>query len=333
LNPNVPRAWSDATMRGLAKRPEERFESAADFARALRSALSERKPTSGRATTPFEASIASGDGREDFRARCKQLTKGGMFLDFDGPPPPLRQRLKVTLEVRGSRFVCLCEVVQHVTAEQASRWGSETGFGVQFVDVSLAFQEQLARVLSGSPADSPTEDPALRERIEHYRWRLSGDLYRMAAVAPDADFPEIRRCARESRTELVHLLEQPLVSEHSQLLEKALDRLKQATMVLSNPERRAEHDAQAGNVAGIRRCLSAGLTASALERLCARHRAEHPTDAARAKLHLATGRSYEAAQQWVDATAAFRKALELDPLSLELIQAHARAHRMQRAVG
>ncbi|WP_224243438.1 serine/threonine protein kinase [Hyalangium gracile] len=186
LRPEVPVALSDAVMRAMAKRPEERYRDAAEMREALEQALppQDSRPRGALATpvpTPTPASpseavrmslpttpaslpppvspvpsagelaarICLQPGSPPIRLACTDLARGGVFLCTDGTLPPLRSRVSLTLELHGRSVPCMAEVVHHVPAALASTWKMRPGFAVQFLELSEEARAVLASLGQG----------------------------------------------------------------------------------------------------------------------------------------------------------------------------------------
>ncbi|ADO70775.1 serine/threonine protein kinase [Stigmatella aurantiaca] len=187
VNPGVPEVLSQLIMRTLAKRPEDRFQTANELRAALEQALPSEAAAPRSSTTPVPQAIpepppavalqptmltpwnipalpATVDvmarvvlqpGAEPSRVRCTDLSRNGVFLCTSDPLPALRSRLSLTLELREQPLTCTGEVVHHVPPAQASAWGTRAGFAVQFLNLPTEARELLARSLQGHTAPSP----------------------------------------------------------------------------------------------------------------------------------------------------------------------------------
>lgn len=126
--------------------------------------------------------------------------------------------------------------------------------------------------------------------------------------------------AREARLALEPLLKSPLSTAQRAQAERALERVTEAFRVLGHPERRAEYDASLRNLEGLQRCLSAGLTVSALEECRRRFVEKHRVPEGHAILHLATGNAFAAQGKLEEALRSYESALRVDPLHLESLK-------------
>jgi serine/threonine-protein kinase len=130
----------------------------------------------------------------------------------------------------------------------------------------------------------------------------------------------VRAHAREARTRLESLLSLPLSDAQRTLVQRALARVAECLQVLGNPERRVEYDAELRNVKGVMRCLSAGLTVTALEACRRRYFERHPETEGHSLLHIASGEAYLSAGRMSEALACYEAALRVDPLHLEALK-------------
>jgi serine/threonine protein kinase len=196
VNQNVPLAFSMAVMKALAKSPMGRYQTAADFARALDasvgstpSSISSRPsllstlpraiesvssstpiavvaptpaPKHPRHLTVLEAQVRSqGVGVMSVsNYKVQDLSKGGCFIVSDGALPPVFG--KVTLNIPGLQPL-EGEVVRHVTKEQAVAWHMSSGFGVQFNSLTSSQKMGIESLVAGKPItpDSPANQPSV----------------------------------------------------------------------------------------------------------------------------------------------------------------------------
>ncbi len=358
LNPRVSQAWSQAIVRCIAKKPEDRFRDANELREALERAVTapavapmERtpvppppaiapvvapstpalmptpKPVDSRHVAPFHGKVSSLSGQELSRLPCADLSRGGVFLCTEGALPALFSRVKVALLLPQRELSLLAEVVRHVTSEQAKAWGMSPGFGVQFVEVPAATKDDLARVVAGLPLAAPaaqgrgeTDDPSAEPLLSHYRKRINGDHYVVLALGTETEFSDIRARGREAIRDLEALKAKKLSVSQSAQLSAATSRVQQALEVLGNPVSRVEFDANRGNYQGVARCISAGITVTDLEGIRRRFLQAHPSNESRALIHFTTGGAYESKGPTSSALEEYEKALLLDPLNLRYQQ-------------
>ncbi|HEY0092710.1 MAG TPA: protein kinase [Archangium sp.] len=341
VRPGVPPALSAVLMRALAKRPEERFASAAELRAALESALKAAQTPVAPAPAAFTARVP-GPVARDYPA--ERVGRAGLFLRCTGTPPPLRSDVSLVLQLPGGELPCSGQVVRHVSAEQARAWNMAPGFGVELRDAATpAFQQRFSRLLTGTPpvpAPTPTpapaaptpDEPRAEAVLRDFRQRLQGDRYAVLGVPRDADADSVRAHAREARTRLESLLSLPLSDAQRTFAQRALARVAECLQVLGHPERRVEYDAELRNVAGVMRCLSAGLTVTALEACRRRYFERHPETEGHSLLHIASGEAFVSAGRLTEALACYEAALRADPLHLEALKRwHALQARMRHS--
>jgi serine/threonine-protein kinase len=316
VHPGIPPALSAVVMRALAKRPEERFSTAAELRAALEASLTE--------SPPFTARLLDAGGAPQRELPCERVGRTGLFLRSEETPPPLLSDVALLLRLPGGELPCKAQVVRHVSPAQARAWNMAPGFGVQLLDASPAFEKALARLLSGEQVPltpPPTRDEASAESLlRDFQRRLAGDHYAVLGVEHDADADAVRARAREARTRLESLLELPLSNRQRDATIQALARVSEALYVLGHLERRLEYDAQLRNPHGVLRCLAAGLTVTALEACRQRFLARHPETQGHVRLHLATGDAFLKAERPAEALEAYEAALRADPLHLEALK-------------
>ncbi len=194
VNPAVPRAWSDAIMKAMAKNPADRYQTAAEFGRALEAVLQPPKvapavapqiapalppPGAPRKAPPppgapgaaaappkpaarhaakFEAVLSTLDGTSLGTFPCEDISKGGMFLCSEKAMPSVFSRVKVVIPT-ANNLGLLAEVVRHVPPDQAKAWGMSPGFGVQFLDLTPPLREAVARLMQGLPVNAVADVP------------------------------------------------------------------------------------------------------------------------------------------------------------------------------
>jgi serine/threonine-protein kinase len=325
VKPGLPQALSRVLVRAMAKRPDQRFASAAELREALQAAVASPRPG---ASQLFTARVRVSGVSGSAELRCERVGRAGLFLHTDSTPPRLLEEVGMLLRLPGGELACTGQVVRHVSAQQAREWHMAAGFGVQLRDSAPGFLDALDRLIAGerlAPQTPPLSDGLENTRadvvLQRFRGRIHGDHYLVLGVPWDADFDAVRVGAREARLALEPLVKLSLSPGQRAQVERALDRVTEAFSVLSHPERRAEYDAGLRNLGGLLRCLSGGLTVTALEQCRHRFLARHHVPEGHATLHMATGAAFAAQGKLEEALAAYEAALRVDPLHLEALKA------------
>jgi tRNA A-37 threonylcarbamoyl transferase component Bud32 len=325
VRPSVPQALSRVLVRAMAKRPEHRFASAAELREALLAAVAPPRPV---ASQPFTARMRVSGVSGSVELRCERVGRAGLFLHTDSPPPRLLEDVGMLLRLPGGELACTGQVVRHVSSQQAREWNMVAGFGVQLRDSAPGFLDALDRLMAGerlAPQTPPLSDQHENTRadtvLQRFRGRIHGDHYLVLGVPWDADFDAVRIGAREARLALEPLAKLALSPGQRAQMERVLDRVTEAFSMLSHPERRAEYDAGLRNLGGLLRCLSGGLTVTALEQCRRRFLTRHPVPEGHATLHMATGAAFAAQGKLPEALASYEAALRVDPLHLEALKA------------
>ncbi|WP_375756883.1 protein kinase [Corallococcus exercitus] len=369
----VPAALEAVVLRALAKTPEERFPNALALRAALEQALAVRTPppraavgaprptpggappgapstgprrtpplappgSSGGKTLPLPVQVVLQPGAQPRVFTGSDLSRGGVFLHATGELPPLFAQVQVVLPLSSGPLCVTCEVVRHVSPEQAQAWSMRPGFGVQFVAPSAALKARVEQHLASAPASSPPApqelpDDAEAERVlAMWRGQLAGEgtHYAVLGLSPDVELEPARERARELWAALSALRQRPLSRGQRSRLESMLIRVRDAGDTLGMAPRRARYDARLGNARGVARCLEAGLTAAQTDALRREFLAEQPRAVGTARVHFLTGSALERDGQLQRALEAYERGLELDPLEWEYQQ---RRRVVLRALG
>ncbi|MBF5046167.1 serine/threonine protein kinase [Aggregicoccus sp. 17bor-14] len=362
LDARVPEALSQVLLRALAASPGDRFSSASEFRGALGAALrtglaaglraapgtgsayaplAEAPPPSQPAPAGLSARAALRVGFAPVDVQVQDVTPAGLYVKHAGALPPLASRLALQLRVHGQLLGTWAHVVRHVCAEEARAWGVAPGFFVHFDDpageLALRLQQALAAA-PPAPAAQATQpfDPELASLLA----RAAGgstDPYALLELAPHAGFAEVQRRADSAVKRLSESLARPLPTQQVQALQAALERVEHARQALGDPTARAGLDAVRGNVAGVARCLAAGIPLDTLERLRHAFLQARPGVEARA---AALWRAGEALEQQASrggglydaALARYAEALALDPLNAQLQRHYWGLQRLTRGV-
>jgi serine/threonine protein kinase len=139
------------------------------------------EPIHPRHAAGFDATVLDLAGHPLGALRCRDISRGGLFLCTQGPFPPVFSRVRIKLPVAGD-FECLAEVVRHVSVEQAAAWKMSPGFGVQFLNIDGPRREALGRLTQSLPIARPSaplsaddDDPIASKLLAQYAKRVNGD--------------------------------------------------------------------------------------------------------------------------------------------------------------
>jgi serine/threonine protein kinase len=295
------------------------------------------QPTAAPAPTPSKASgaiqaigviarLRLTPSAEPVRLACTDLSRAGVFLNTDGALPSLRTRLSLTLELPGRDMPFTGEVVRHVTTAQASQWGMNAGFAVQFVDLTTEAREALSRMAQGqspqpaAPKAAPYDDPQAESLLTMLQQRMNTDPYVLLSLPQNATFDDIRQHARAALNALENIASRPLSARQLKVLSDMRAKVEKASETLSLPKHRIEHDAWRGNYPGVARCISSGLTATEIDALRVRFLQAHPGAEAKERIHATTAAAWESQGKIDLALAEYEKALTNNPLNLQLQQ-------------
>nr|WP_254627727.1 protein kinase [Myxococcus sp. CA040A] len=299
-------------------------------------ALGSGTPLSRARTVELPVRVVLRPGETPVWLTGSDLSRGGLFLRSEGVLPPIFARLPMVLELDSGPQSVVCEVVRHVPEEQARVWGMATGFGVQFVEATLALKASVDALLRAGPNRRPppplvpmADDAEAAHVLESYRTRLAGDHYAVLAVPPDLEMGALRTRTREARGSLESLRQRPLSPSQCLLLDSVLGRLHEAGDVLGTVTQRALYDAWRGNHRGVARCLEAGLTSEQLDSLRREFLARRPQSAGMARVHYLSGSALEREGQLSRALETYERGLALDPLESSL---HHRYRTVRRAL-
>jgi serine/threonine-protein kinase len=334
----VDPALERAILRALEKDPAARFPDMAAFAEALRAvgaATATSTPATAAATSapapappapsPIDALAVEIGAPGGARARTPavELTRGGLFLRGEGALPPLRARVRLALAHPSLRATVELdgEVVRHVSAAEATAWRMTPGYAVEFVSPSPEARAAIGALADELRRDTPRPAPApspaaVTERLAGLEARGEAP-YAFLALAPDAEFGEVRRALRALRDELEALRARPQAPDHPARATALLARLEAAQDALGTPSARLVHDARTGNFGGVARCVAAGVPAALV---AARRRellAEFPERATEAQRQLARAEVARKLRNAAAARQAYEAALAADPLDLE----------------
>ncbi|WP_158623519.1 protein kinase [Corallococcus sp. CA053C] len=274
---------------------------------------------------PLEASAPRTDAPSDLRVRLG-LTPGevlqpvsvsdvapeGLFAECQGSLPPLAARLPVEVSFRGETAVGACDVVRHVTFDEARTWGVTAGVFVHFPDEYPALSRLLTRALEEDAEPAPDAELArLLSRAE----AVARDPYTLLGAKPDADFADVHRRAQAALRRLVAFQGRALPTSQRQALDALRVRVLAAQRTLGEPLSRVGYDATRGNLPGLARCVAAGVPEPTMEALRSAFLAARPEVEVKARALFTQGHALEAQRAVSAALECYAEALKLDPLN------------------
>ncbi|WP_244227330.1 serine/threonine-protein kinase [Corallococcus aberystwythensis] len=294
------------------------------------------------AVAPLEASAPRTDAPADLRVRLG-LTPGevlqpvsvsdvapeGLFAECQGSLPPLAARLTVEVSFRGETALGACDVVRHVTFDEARTWNVPAGVFVHFSDEFPALGRLLSRALMEDAEPAPdAELGRLLSRAE----AVARDPYTLLGAKHDADFADIHRRAQAALRRLVAFQQRPLPASQRQALDALRVRVLAAQRMLGDPLSRVGYDATRGNVGGLARCVAAGVPEPTMEALRSAFLAARPEVEKKARALFTQGHALEVQRAVPAALERYAEALKLDPLNTSWLK-HYQSLRRQVPVG
>jgi tRNA A-37 threonylcarbamoyl transferase component Bud32 len=319
--PDLPESWNEAILRALAKNRDDRFPDTNSLLAALRARP--RTPTP-LPTKPGQAvEVSFGPGAPAIPLLATDVTRSGALIHFQGEPPALFARVRVSLGAGAERRDLDAEVVRHVTADEARTWGMSAGFAVQFRGARADSGILKLSVPPPRPVPRPEVSGLSAEQRERLAWRaehLTSNHYEVLDLALDAGQAQILEQGTRAVGELRALESLPLSAADAALVRTLLTRSASAIAVLATARSRLQHDASIGNFRGVARALSDGAPPEMVVQEHSHFRTERPEVAqlverkrVRARMMASAGDGHGALQE-VEA------ALEIDPLDLGLHQ-------------
>lgn len=259
---------------------------------------------------------------ERVSVRAGDVTTDGFFAAWDGVLPPLAARLPGELTFAGRTVMCECDVVRHVTQDEARIWNVAAGVFVQFAEPDEPLRQLLAQALATAekPRNAEPRPDAELARMLSRAAAVAKDPYALLGAAPDVGFDEVRRRASAALRRLDAFRQRTLPAEQRRALESLRLRVEAAQRTLGEPLNRAGFDAVRGNLAGLARCVDAGLTEEAVEPLRRAFLAARPAAEGRARTLFTQGHALEVQRALRDALGRYAEALTLDPLNVSWLR-------------
>jgi serine/threonine protein kinase len=322
LDARIPQALSMVLMQAIARRPEERFPSARDFQLALVGALRHlpRPTVTLQAVAPrpqgisgLQVRVAGLEGSEPCSVRVSDVTAEGLFIAFEGTPPPLAARLPLELSFQGRALVCSGDVVRHVSQDEALAWSVSAGFFVHFAEPSERLNSLVAQARASM--GEPAPDPELAQLLSRTA-ALGKDPYVFLGLLPSAGFDEVRQRAESALRRVEAFGGRNLPPGQRRELEALRAQVEAAQRTLGDPLVRVGFDAAKGNPHGIARCIAAGVSEQQVEPMRRAYLSARTGAEVRAHAFFLQARSLEAQHALKAALDCYAQALSLDPLNL-----------------
>ncbi|WP_063769231.1 serine/threonine-protein kinase [Hyalangium minutum] len=322
LDSRISKVLSLVIMQAIAWRPEDRFPSSRDFQLALIQAQRHipkptltLQPVAPRTQEPAGLQVrVAGLGSSEPRAvQASDVTSEGLFIAYEGAPPPLAARLALELSFHGKTLPAAGDVVRHVSQDEARAWSVSAGFFLHFVEPSPELSALVAQVRANN--GEPPPDPELAQLLSRTA-ALGKDPYIFLGLPDSASFDEVRQRAETALRRVEVFWSRPLPANQRRDLEMLRARVDAARRTLGDPLTRASYDATKGNAHGIARCILAGLSDEAVGPIRRAFLDARPGSEARARSLFIQARSLEAQHALQQAVDCYGQALALDPLHL-----------------
>ncbi|WP_249347710.1 serine/threonine protein kinase [Corallococcus exiguus] len=277
------------------------------------------------ALPPLEASAPRTDAPADLRVRLglkpgevlqsvsvSDVAPEGLFAECQGSLPPLAARLTVEVSFRGETALGACDVVRHVTFDEARTWNVPAGVFVHFSDEFPALGRLLSRALMEDAEPAPDGELArMLSRAE----AVARDPYTLLGAKHDADFGDIHRRAQAALRRLLAFQHRPVPTVQRQALDALRVRVLAAQRMLGDPLSRVGYDATRGNVGGLARCVAAGVPEPTMEALRSAFLAARPEVEKKARALFTQGHALEVQRAVPAALERYAEALKMDPLN------------------
>ncbi len=276
-----------------------------------------------RFVTRDRVELAAGDRNALRQVWMTDISKGGLFVATDDPPG-LRQRVEVRLETPDGALKLFAEVVHILSPDDAERFGTSAGVGLQFIDLDPdcrnaiesyveGLAAELQRATDSKPSTSPAADvQAITKQV--LQGFEQGDLY--AALGVDGWVSQRDIEARVA--ELCALLQATEGLTTAQASRVTLTRglVRRIAVVLGDPERRLDYDFRHGHLYPQERLSS--LDEPERTRLRKTWHRYHPTALSQAEKHASLALRYEGIMKYREASEEAKAALRYDPFNVEL---------------
>lgn len=203
-----------------------------------------------------QVELAAADRSAVRKIWTENISKGGLFVVTDDPPP-LRSRVVVRLTVDGGELALDAEVVHVVATSDAKAWGCPAGVGLQFVALNDKQRVALGAYCDGLAAKLAPEEsadlPKTRAPVNELQGALqalfsgtdANDLYGAIGVKSDASTADIE-ARLAALGELFGQRHKGLPPAQLARQDNALKLLPRIRRLLGDPARRLDHDLRRG---------------------------------------------------------------------------------------
>ncbi len=227
---------------------------------------------------------------------------------------PLFSRVRLTGTSSAGAIDLVGEIVRLVVGDNAAR-----GFGVRFEDLS-PIQKAMLEALTAPRVveDGEERDPHAEAELAMFESRMGGDSYQLLGLPKDASSRRIRDVCERLAEEMAVKHFPRLSPSQAARLVAITDRLTEAEEQLIDPTQRALNDAVNGNVLGVLRCITEGLSLEKVGALRAEFLKSRPDAERMAAPSISAAANYERLGDVPEALRSIADALCHDPLNLAL---------------
>jgi eukaryotic-like serine/threonine-protein kinase len=349
LEPRVSVELEDVILRCLAKKPNDRWPKMEDLGRALAGAMRGEKPQLALGASPvspsrvgpvivapFAASpqmtippnepparrqpriptsfgVTVSVGKETLgNALVADISMGGAFIRTN-LTLPLFSRCKVAGTTPKGALDVTGEVVR------LSQDPSRPGFGMRFDTLAPAQRTLLEALHRERTGEAPgSGDPKAEAQLKQFEARPANDFYAQLGVPRDAPTRVVRDVCERLASETAANRFPTLSPGQASRLDALRLRITEAEEVLIDPRRRALYDAVNGNVLGVLRCITEGLSLDSLGQLRKDFLKVQPDAEKKAKPAVDRANAALARGEFSASLQAIADAISIDPLNLAL---------------
>ncbi len=200
--------------------------------------------------TPSRVAVRS-DRSELARLWLEELSKGGLFVGTDAPPP-VGSRVQVRFDLEGSPLDLGAEVVAVVPSPPGVGLALPELLGMKGATLNAFIEGRTADVPGANAPDEPTApsetlDEALERAAQVLLLTEQDSLYAALGVAPDSEMASISHRAEALVAQLQASLPGAQPPQAARL-NAAIGASQRAARILSRPNSRLDYDFRAGHV-------------------------------------------------------------------------------------